>query len=907
MGQLPFAAPFRPPDLSRLITASLVAAAILLSLVLFPQWLMKQQRWEALRVHVGEIGQLAASVVDGDLHHRLLDPANYSDELYARALKPLVRFHSAYPSATYIYTMVDRGGIPYFVLDTAASPDLRTSHKLQASAYMERFDIRERYKGNWLEQIAAGKTYVTNTFQEDEYGSFLTAHVPIYDSKQDYSGFVGVDFDPRFYLAQEARFDRVMAASAGIALIAAAGIGYLLTLFGSISRSRAAELVSVAEQREQVNVALEDALARRSAIMDVALDCIVTIDQEGFVLEFNPAAEKTFGYKRDMALGRRMSELIVPEDYRERHKIGIDKFLKTGEHNVLGNRIEVPALKADGSIIPIELAITPIHMHDKYIFTAYIREISDRKRFEQEILDAKNKAETANEAKSRFLAMMSHEIRTPLNAVLGFLNMLQQTRLDAEQSNMVRIARESGEALLGIILDILDFSRIAAGNLNLEEEVFEVVGLFDGVMEVIHPQEEQGRVDLTLRVADDVPAWMTGYPGRLRQVVLNLVSNAVKFTEKGRIAVTVTVAARDGDRITVRCEVADTGIGIPENMQGQMFNEFTVITPSLSRHFGGTGLGLAICKRIVELAGGNIGFTSKAGVGSTFWFTAPMQAAEPPPAAEPEAEEAARDDSGKSLRILVADDNQSNLLVAKAMLERAGHHVDAVVDGTEVLAALRRSSYDCVLMDVAMPELDGLATSRAIRVLDGDPARTPIVAMTAYAAVEDRRSIFASGMDGHVTKPVRAADMLKAIARAIRKREPSGDEGAPVLDFAALTMLEEAVGKDQARSIIASFLDGGNLTIQAMCAAAAAPVDKKTLEREAHKLSGGSTQIGARLVQTEAEAIEEACRRGDATAAVRRIPALSRQWQKASRMLRRRLARIDTGAGTTDGDTRLER
>ncbi|MGA7545684.1 MAG: diguanylate cyclase [Methyloceanibacter sp.] len=224
------------------IIASLAAAAILLTIVAIPQWLSRQARWEMLRSHVGEIAQLAASVVDGDLHHQLLDSANYSDELYARALKPLVRFHSANPNIFYLYTMVDRGGIPYFVLDTAASPDLRTGHQLRASAYMERFDIREEYEDDWLQQIAAGKTYVTPTYEQDDFGDFLTAHVPIYDSKGDYSGFVGVDFDLQYYFAQEARFRAIAIGTLAAGLIVALVIGYLVAQYHCAMRQRMREL-----------------------------------------------------------------------------------------------------------------------------------------------------------------------------------------------------------------------------------------------------------------------------------------------------------------------------------------------------------------------------------------------------------------------------------------------------------------------------------------------------------------------------------------------------------------------------------------------------------------------------------------------------------------------------------------
>jgi len=224
------------------LIASVIAAAILVSIVAVPQWLSKQARWEVLRSHVGQIGQLAASVIDGDLHRRLLDPANYSPELYATALKPLVRFHSANSDLFYVYTMVDRDHAPHFILDTAASGELRTKNHLRASGYMEPFKLREKYEDGWLDQIAAGKTYVTPTYEHDDYGYFLTAHVPIYDSQGAYSGFVGVDFDMAYYLAEEARFRLIEIGSLVAAVMVALLIGFLIALYYGDLQRRMREL-----------------------------------------------------------------------------------------------------------------------------------------------------------------------------------------------------------------------------------------------------------------------------------------------------------------------------------------------------------------------------------------------------------------------------------------------------------------------------------------------------------------------------------------------------------------------------------------------------------------------------------------------------------------------------------------
>ena len=231
------------------------------SIVAIPQWLSKQARWEALRANTGDIAQLAASVVDGDLHRQLLDPANYSEEQYRQALKPLVRFHSANPEIYYLYTMTERDGETLFVLDTAASPELRTKHELRASAYMEPFEIREEYDDGWIKDVAAGKTYVTPTFEQDEYGSFLTGHAPIYDSQGRYSGFVGVDFDVAYYLKREARFRSIAIATLGVALLLALGIGYVVAVYHSVISRRIHELYD-----SSVRDSLTGMLNRRGAM-----------------------------------------------------------------------------------------------------------------------------------------------------------------------------------------------------------------------------------------------------------------------------------------------------------------------------------------------------------------------------------------------------------------------------------------------------------------------------------------------------------------------------------------------------------------------------------------------------------------------------------------------------------------
>ena len=275
--------------------ASLISAVILVAIVAIPQYLSTRARLEGLRAHVGEVGRIAASVVDGDLHRKLLDPANYTDELYARALAPLVKFHSSDPDIFYVYTMVDRGGVPYFVLDTATSPKLRTKHALRPSEYMEKFELDEDDDGQWLRDLASGKEYITPDFEEDDYGTFLTAHVPIYDSQGRHSGFVGVDFDMGYYLAGEARFRAIAIASLAGALILAVVVGYFVARYHATMRRRIKELHDISIQdsltgfynrrgaMEIIKKALESHVGK-SVVMLVDIDNLTAInDTRGHV------------------------------------------------------------------------------------------------------------------------------------------------------------------------------------------------------------------------------------------------------------------------------------------------------------------------------------------------------------------------------------------------------------------------------------------------------------------------------------------------------------------------------------------------------------------------------------------------------------------------------------------------
>jgi signal transduction histidine kinase/ActR/RegA family two-component response regulator len=412
--------------------------------------------------------------------------------------------------------------------------------------------------------------------------------------------------------------------------------------------------------------------------------------------------------------------------------------------------------RKDGSRMFLEINASLIEYEGQAAILSINRDVTERRKAEEMRL-LKEAAEQADQAKGRFLANMSHEIRTPMAGVLGLVDLLLKTELSPTQRGYGQLIQTSAGSLLRLIDDVLDFSKIEAGRLSLERVPFDLHSTLREIVELLRFRASARRTELSLELGPGVPEWVSGDPGRLRQVLTNLVGNAVKFTEGGRVDVQVERLA-DG---RLRFCVADTGIGIPQEVRGRLFTLFSQADSSTSRRFGGSGLGLAISQRIVELMSGEIGYESTPEVGSVFWFILPLEAATTPAALpSPPCGEAATREDGRRYRILVAEDNAINQLVITHELAALGYEVVAVNNGLEALNALESQVFDLVLMDCQMPELDGYEASRRIRASPGEIRKLPIVALTAHALKEDLERCLDAGMNDTITKPFRE-DVLR--------------------------------------------------------------------------------------------------------------------------------------------------
>jgi two-component system, sensor histidine kinase and response regulator len=527
---------------------------------------------------------------------------------------------------------------------------------------------------------------------------------------------------------------------------------------------------------------------RFRAVFEGAAIGIAIIGLDGNKLvAVNPAYQKMLGCTaEEMQTVEIFDELTHPDD-READKqifLGILAARKDiafmDKHYVLRDSREV--------LVSLSLTVLRDATGIAQCILGMATDVTERTLTEAQLRSAKKRAEAASEAKSTFLATMSHEIRTPMNGILGMTELLLDSNLTLEQRESLGVVRLSAESLLSIINDILDFSKIEAGKLEMESIPFDLRELLSETMKPLSFRALQKGLALNCRIHPNVPNFLLGDPGRIRQVLINLVGNSIKFTEAGEII--ITVEDQSSDRITTRLHVAvnDTGVGIPEDKQAKIFEPFSQADGSMARKYGGTGLGLNICVRLVELMGGRVWLDSEVGKGSTFHFTIQLLAAKSPAHATALHPEHLRDrpvsvrpanfgklnaatPDTKNLRILLAEDNAVNQLIAVRVLEKRGCIVTVAENGQAALNACATQSFDLILMDIQMPGMDGLEATAAIRKKElSTGAHIAVIAMTAHALKGDRERCLAAGMDGYVSKPIRTIELFSAIESVMQDR-----------------------------------------------------------------------------------------------------------------------------------------
>ncbi len=606
-----------------------------------------------------------------------------------------------------------------------------------------------------------------------------------------------------------------------------------------------------------------------TSTVGASLDAIVTADDRGVIIGFNASAEDVFGWSRDEIIGQTMEDTFIPHRMRDAHHDGMNRYLETGKPRVVdGGRVELAALRKSGEEFPVELNITSTEDDEGTKFIAYIRDISERKIDEQKLIDARDRAERTDKAKSQFLTVMSHEMRTPLNGILGVLDLLKTTKLTPRQERYVQIATASSEILLEHTNEALDITRIETGTLQLTPQNFDMSEMVASLVNVLEPLAREKQLGLTLQIEDAMQMAFFGDSNRIRQMLTNLIGNAIKFTKSGRIG--VMVKGIHGPVVSsVTFAVTDTGAGIAPEHQERVFEDFVALAHGEGRQTRGDGLGLSISRKIARQMGGDIKLTSEVGSGSTFTLTVPLQRREAVPqddAAPPYPQVS----SDKSCKVLIVEDNNINRKVLGDMLEGMGHTVREAVNGEDCLNKAGDGRFDIIFMDISMPIMDGIEATRRLRTEAGPNAQSHIVGLTAHGREEYRGEAEAAGMNRFHTKPIRL-DALRSIMA-----EVSAAPHAPLGSVAhsdALRDMCEALGQGKVNAIGDRFFGELNAFFGQVHEGAFVN-DLPALAETSHKMKGAAALLGLNALETPLADLELSARAGSVSDLNARIEAL---------------------------------
>ena len=614
--------------------------------------------------------------------------------------------------------------------------------------------------------------------------------------------------------------------------------------------------------RKFAEVEAERSHNRFRTVFDSVADPILICDsQNGRFIEVNDAASRVFGYAREQLLQLDIAALSYGVE-----PSAVEAALVQSRQSPEGEAclVEWQNRKRDGSVFWSELSLKYVHFGEGYATFALLRDISHRKETERQLVALREKADEANRAKSEFLATMSHEIRTPMNGVLGMNALLLESELSPDQRQMAETVRDSAEALLSLLDGVLDLAKLEAGKFDLQEGDFDVGRLVDGAVDLFGPQALRKGIALSSELEVGARGDFIGAPSGLRQVLLNLVANAVKFTPAGAVTVAVRALASRGSRARLRFEVRDTGIGVDAEAKARLFAPFEQADPSISRRFGGAGLGLSICRKLVALMGGEIGVDDREGGGAVFWFEVDLARFD----VSGEAPGDALVQTGKTTgRILIVEDDAVNIDVATLTLKAAGYEIAIARDGMQAVAAAKASDFDLILMDLRMPVMDGISATRIIRALPGPRAQTPILALTADAMADRRELCEEVGMNGFIAKPLAPRKLREAVTawmaggQRVAAVETPAPPCEPLIDDEIIGELLGVMEPDDLGALVEMFTAGEEARAPTFAEWFAQEAFGEIAD-EAHRLISAAGSLGATRAQKLAFRLERTCRDG---------------------------------------------
>ncbi|MGR3271495.1 response regulator [Thalassococcus profundi] len=617
---------------------------------------------------------------------------------------------------------------------------------------------------------------------------------------------------------------------------------------------------------------------RMKIVTGTALDAVVVSDAEGRILDFNAAAEQIFGYSAAEAIGADLGGLIVPDHHRAAHAAGMERMRVHGEKRVVGKgRIKLEAKRATGEVFPVEFAIQSAQTDEGEIFIAFLRDISHRVKAEADLVAARDQALAGEKAKTDFLATMSHEIRTPLNGLLGNLSLLRDTKLSARQARYINNMDTSGKLLMNHISDVLDITKYDAGKLHLRPVQMNISTLLQDIIDNQSGAASANDTTLDWGWIGPPADWIHADRDRIQHILMNVIGNAVKFTQAGRVSVQAEVLSAPDSAPELHVTVSDTGIGMDDTLQSQIFDDFLTGDSSYDREVGGTGLGLGIARRFVQALGGGIDVESTLGEGSTFLIRFPITPIAAPAATGPHRR--LRSGELRPSRVLLVEDNEINRVVAREMLVAAGHRVTEAANGKVAVDLAQNKTFDLILMDISMPVMDGRTATRQIRDGNGVSARTPIVALTANAMAEEQQAFLSDGMNDILTKPLTRDGLMQVIANHVhRDTDPPAfaKDASKAVAGAYLDDLRETLGVEALRPLLDRFVTEVNDTLAFLADHHShAPAE---IAARAHRIAGSAATLGAVELRAGLIAVETAANAGDEKGMAKAIAALPAIW-----------------------------